>query len=374
MDKVGPATAPSEPPSEQASGSATPVPAAAEKDDDDDDEGEGELPDKDERSIANTRRVAAGDGILELDVLVALAREVLPEPARSAYDSFQYGPETYGSRGGFKDGITGAGAGEPAYTCFTPLFKLTLGECGRYVANRRELRADSQFQITCSFCLDQRQSSRSCSPRRRPESLQRACRGRVSLPVTICQSAARLRGRESVISRPACLDRQNASALVSNYTIPSRRRIDTNLARSPADPHEAEAHLNPTPHGVQNDHAGAARLAHRRVESHHARTPQHDHVRAPGVLELEARLFAQDAHDVLARPRLEVEHREAGADHACGVLGCQVEGGHVVCEERVPPGRGGEDAHARAQLGGEEERRFEDGNDGRGRELPECVG
>ncbi|BEI93890.1 uncharacterized protein CcaverHIS019_0603490 [Cutaneotrichosporon cavernicola] len=107
----------SEPPSESASGTATP--AVKEKDDED------ELPDTDERSIAGTRRPIPGDGIATLDELLAMAAEVLPTPARSAYGVTEWGSETYAARGGFKNS-TGAGGNEPAYTCFTPLFKLTL--------------------------------------------------------------------------------------------------------------------------------------------------------------------------------------------------------------------------------------------------------
>lgn len=118
--KVGEAPAESEPPSLSGSGTASPVPK--EKDDED------ELPDTDERSIAGTRPATDADGIRTLDELLAMAAEVLPEPARSAYGTTEWGPGTYGARGGFKDGATGAGSNEPAYTCFTPLFKLTLGE------------------------------------------------------------------------------------------------------------------------------------------------------------------------------------------------------------------------------------------------------
>lgn len=120
VTKVGATPAESEPPSQSGSGTATPV--AKEKDD------EEELPDTDERSIAGTRPTTEADGIRTLDDLIAMAAEVLPEPARSAYGVTEWGTETYGARGGFKDGATGAGANEPAYTCFTPLFKLTLGE------------------------------------------------------------------------------------------------------------------------------------------------------------------------------------------------------------------------------------------------------
>jgi len=102
---------------------------------------EGELPDSDERSIAKTRSPAEGDGILELGELVKMMQEILPTGARSTLStttSADYAPaddsagpstsgtETFGSRGGL-EGMTGVGQDEPAYTCFTPLFKLTLG-------------------------------------------------------------------------------------------------------------------------------------------------------------------------------------------------------------------------------------------------------
>lgn len=108
-----------EPPSESASGTMTPK----EKDDED------ELPDTNERSIANTRAPVPGDGIATLDELLVMAAELLPTPARSAYGVSKWEGETYGARGGFKN-ATGAGRGEPAYTCFTPLYKLTLGGLG----------------------------------------------------------------------------------------------------------------------------------------------------------------------------------------------------------------------------------------------------
>lgn len=123
-----------EPPSESASGTATPV---KEKDDEDE-----QLPDTDERSIAGTRRPTVGDGIATLDELLAMAAEVLPAPARSAYGVTEWGGETYAARGGFKN-ATGAGGNEPAYTCFTPLFKLTLGELGKEM----ELTADYLFVL-----------------------------------------------------------------------------------------------------------------------------------------------------------------------------------------------------------------------------------
>jgi len=113
------------------------------KDDEGDDEkdDEGELPDHDERSIAKTRSPRNGDGILEVEELVKMMQETLPTGARSALSSIpsaehapadgtagslQSGTETFGTRGGL-EGMTGVGKDEPAYTCYTPLFKLTLG-------------------------------------------------------------------------------------------------------------------------------------------------------------------------------------------------------------------------------------------------------
>ncbi|KAL1408888.1 RNA exonuclease ngl2 [Vanrija albida] len=108
-------SAASEPPSEAASGTATP----AGKDEDE------EAAAKDENSIANTRAPEADDGIRSLDDLLAALREVLPEPARSAYETSEWQGEKYAAR--LPDGITTqAGRNEPAYTCYSPLFKLTL--------------------------------------------------------------------------------------------------------------------------------------------------------------------------------------------------------------------------------------------------------
>lgn len=102
---------------------------------------EGELPDHDERSIAKTHSPREGDGILEAEELVKMMREILPTGARSTLCSTtsadhapadtsagpsSSGTETFGSRGGL-EGMSGMGKDEPAYTCYTPLFKLTLG-------------------------------------------------------------------------------------------------------------------------------------------------------------------------------------------------------------------------------------------------------
>ncbi|WVW82629.1 hypothetical protein I302_104640 [Kwoniella bestiolae CBS 10118] len=119
----------SEAPSTSATGSNTPVVK-----DEEDGQGEGELPDNNEKSIANTRTPGADDGILAVEDLVKAMRDVLPNGgAGSAYGSVEWGSatgndEAFAKRGGFEHVDSGevAGTGEPAYTCFTPLFRLTL--------------------------------------------------------------------------------------------------------------------------------------------------------------------------------------------------------------------------------------------------------
>jgi hypothetical protein len=79
--------------------------------------------------------------MLEVEELVKMMQVVLPTGARSTLASTtsadhapadtsagasSSGTETFGSRGGL-EGMTGLGKDEPAYTCYTPLFKLTLG-------------------------------------------------------------------------------------------------------------------------------------------------------------------------------------------------------------------------------------------------------
>lgn len=126
---------PSAPPSASGTGTSTPTPAAPaaaskpEKDDED------ELPDSHEHSIANTRAPGPDDGILTAEQLITELQALLPNGAKSSYLAEEWtGPmaaqETYGSRGGFKDipPNEAEGAGEPGYTCFSPLFRLTLGE------------------------------------------------------------------------------------------------------------------------------------------------------------------------------------------------------------------------------------------------------
>ncbi|ORX37437.1 Endonuclease/exonuclease/phosphatase [Kockovaella imperatae] len=104
-----------------------------EKDDDGDDD-EQEPPDTDERSVAGTRHPGPNDGILSFESLVPHLREVLPEGLSSAYDTSRWvsgNEETFERRGGFKRHFENTpaslkGQNEPGYTCYTPLFKLTL--------------------------------------------------------------------------------------------------------------------------------------------------------------------------------------------------------------------------------------------------------
>ncbi|WWC66121.1 uncharacterized protein I206_100021 [Kwoniella pini CBS 10737] len=96
-----------------------------------DEEAEGELPDSNEKSIANTRSPRDTDGILSVEELVNAMRTILPtEGATSAYGNSSWAgadKENFDKRGGFNQ-VQGdvVGKGEPAYTCFTPLFRLTL--------------------------------------------------------------------------------------------------------------------------------------------------------------------------------------------------------------------------------------------------------
>jgi hypothetical protein len=129
-----PGPARNDPPSTSGTGSSTPAEGGtgsntpAEKDD------EEEPPDSHERSVANTRDPQPFDGILNADELAGLARKLLPEGVKSAFGSSDWAGndgETFAKRGGFERvGGVGEleGGGEPGYTCFTPLFKLTLGQ------------------------------------------------------------------------------------------------------------------------------------------------------------------------------------------------------------------------------------------------------
>jgi RNA exonuclease NGL2 len=142
VEKVGLSL--SAPPSTSGIGSKTPVTAnqaeeADESEGDGEAENEEELPDSHEKSIAGTRSPHPSDGILPMDTLVGLLSDLIPDGVRSAYvDSPWSGKEgtgeTFEERGGFErvkpDDVGLRGGQEPGYTCYTPLFKLTLGMSG----------------------------------------------------------------------------------------------------------------------------------------------------------------------------------------------------------------------------------------------------
>ncbi|WVQ97282.1 hypothetical protein IAU59_004393 [Kwoniella sp. CBS 9459] len=143
-----------------ASGTGTNTPAMKGEDDKEDGEGEGEAAKEDDKSLPNTRPAKDQDGILSASEMINLLRKELPEPyggLTSAYAHAQQAisaaqepkgsraagtisgdtadaEEHFGGRGGFdRIGInrsdaqsTLQGHGEPAYTCFTALFRLTL--------------------------------------------------------------------------------------------------------------------------------------------------------------------------------------------------------------------------------------------------------
>ena len=122
-------------------GANTPV----DEDEEDEDDGKEELPDNDERSVAGTRLPLASDGLLKVDDLIAIAQSVLNgKGCMSAYDNSTWSSnqaETYGGRGGSTMSGVMAGLSEPAYTCYTPLFKLTLGESLPWLKKTMEINA-----------------------------------------------------------------------------------------------------------------------------------------------------------------------------------------------------------------------------------------
>lgn len=113
---------------------------AEEEEEEEEGDGEGneeDLPDNHERSIKNTRPATPADGLLTADELADLARMILRgRPVKSAYGSGGWEGrieaakvETFGSRRNVA--IEGSdekpGDREPGWTCFTPLWRLTLG-------------------------------------------------------------------------------------------------------------------------------------------------------------------------------------------------------------------------------------------------------
>ncbi|WWC86536.1 uncharacterized protein L201_001413 [Kwoniella dendrophila CBS 6074] len=159
--KIAPSSSfiPSDPPSTSATGSNTPTTSTKEQEDGEDKEeeekeGEGELPDSNEKSVANTRSPNSQDGILSTEELVNAMKEILPDGgAKSAYASTNWGmdnKEAFSKRGGF-DHVEGrenvSGNKEPAYTCFTPLFRLTLD----YLLFLPPLSGHNQAEITSVY-------------------------------------------------------------------------------------------------------------------------------------------------------------------------------------------------------------------------------
>ena len=134
--------------------------------DDDDEEGQ-QGPDTDERSIAGTRPPTASDGLLSVSELIQAFQSASPSRLISAYDIASPTDEpvqTFATRGGFREHADvmqeGNGRNEPAYTCYTPLFRLTLGQSA--AVYKQEI-ADI-WQITCSSLSSRAraQPSRNC--------------------------------------------------------------------------------------------------------------------------------------------------------------------------------------------------------------------
>ncbi|ODO05986.1 hypothetical protein I350_05047 [Cryptococcus amylolentus CBS 6273] len=115
------------PPGTPASGTSTPTPVPTKTDEEKDEDRE----DKKDDSTANSRAPLVSDGIPTTEEMVGLFREVfLGGGCESAYGStgWRVGRDVpgFGGRGGFGELKEGGGGDEPGYTCFTPLFKLTL--------------------------------------------------------------------------------------------------------------------------------------------------------------------------------------------------------------------------------------------------------
>ncbi|ODN78037.1 hypothetical protein L202_05120 [Cryptococcus amylolentus CBS 6039] len=115
------------PPGTPASGTSTPTPVPTKTDEEKDEDRE----DKKDDSTANSRAPLVSDGIPTTEEMVGLYREVFPgRGCESAYGStgWRVGRDVpgFGARGGFGELEEGGGGDEPGYTCFTPLFKLTL--------------------------------------------------------------------------------------------------------------------------------------------------------------------------------------------------------------------------------------------------------
>ena len=103
---------------------------------------------RDEKLVAGSRLPREEDGILSLSEMIATLREpsyTVPRKRRSAYEEGLWtlnSSECFGERGGFQTKFepgatphTLMGRREPGYTCYTALFKLTLGESPGYASS-----------------------------------------------------------------------------------------------------------------------------------------------------------------------------------------------------------------------------------------------
>ncbi|ADV25600.1 Hypothetical Protein CGB_M3420C [Cryptococcus gattii WM276] len=124
----------SEPPSTTGTGATTPAITNRTETDKD-----AENEDLDDKSTANTRSPRLSDGLPTALELVELFKAEFPlingdgyqhEGAKSAYGSTQWKEgkriDGFNDRKGFEDGEKVNGGNEPGWTCFTPLFRLTL--------------------------------------------------------------------------------------------------------------------------------------------------------------------------------------------------------------------------------------------------------
>lgn len=114
-----------------ATGANTPTAQSTDVRPENDDDGEGG------GSVAETkakaRPIEPQDGILSVEELQSVMQGLIgAEGLQSAYDVIKWqrnGDDTFASRDGWSEGSRGKkGDGEPGYTCYTALFKLTLGE------------------------------------------------------------------------------------------------------------------------------------------------------------------------------------------------------------------------------------------------------
>ncbi|EIW72340.1 hypothetical protein TREMEDRAFT_41666 [Tremella mesenterica DSM 1558] len=89
-------------------------------------EHEGEGSNSSQGSLPNTRSPQPEDGILTASQLAELVSTLLGSGCRSVYGASTWDGETFGQRSEQQEALDRCAAHEPSYTCFTPLWKLTL--------------------------------------------------------------------------------------------------------------------------------------------------------------------------------------------------------------------------------------------------------